>query len=134
MTGRKHPDGFCTCRHHSAQPWDRPEHWRADEVAYLEGRFGRITDEAIARHLGRTEHQWLSLTELSVITGHSSTWLRWYLRPPLMTVARRGTHWYVRADEVDRIPKRSAEAVNYAAWLHERTLERRRARRKGIAA
>jgi hypothetical protein len=49
--GRPHPLGFCTCRTHLRRAWHRPEHWRADEVAYLEAQFGRQPDEQIARHL-----------------------------------------------------------------------------------
>jgi hypothetical protein len=36
------------------RPWNRPEHWSAREVGYLENRFGRTSDEAIGRHLGRS--------------------------------------------------------------------------------
>ncbi len=54
MSGRPHPLGSCNCRTHATRPWRRPEHWTAAEVAYLEGRFGRVTDEALARHLGRS--------------------------------------------------------------------------------
>lgn len=36
------------------RPWNRPEHWSAAEVDYLERWFGRKTDAALARKLGRT--------------------------------------------------------------------------------
>lgn len=52
--GQPHPLGHCTCVSHVDRPWNRPEHWTADEVTYLEAQFGRASDEAIARHLGRT--------------------------------------------------------------------------------
>ena len=54
MGGRAHRGGICTCVSHVDRPWDRSEHWTAAEVEYLEARFGRNTDAAIARHLGRT--------------------------------------------------------------------------------
>ena len=54
MSGQRHAHGHCTCASHSARPWDRPEHWTAAEVAYLEGSYGRRPDAAIARHLGRS--------------------------------------------------------------------------------
>lgn len=53
MGGRPHPDGFCTCATHATE-WDRPDHWSRDEVDLLEHRYGTWSDEAIARHLGRT--------------------------------------------------------------------------------
>lgn len=51
---RPHPDGHCTCATHIDRAWNRPEHWKAAEVDYLEQWYGRRTDESIARHLGRT--------------------------------------------------------------------------------
>lgn len=53
MSPRKHPWG-CTCRTHVDRPWDRSEHWSAAEVNLLDRQYGRRTDEAIARSLGRT--------------------------------------------------------------------------------
>lgn len=44
----------CGCASHVARPWNRPEHWSKADVAYLEARFGRVTDESIAARLGRT--------------------------------------------------------------------------------
>jgi hypothetical protein len=50
---RDHAFG-CACRSHAPGAWDRPEHWTTADVMYLEGAFGRIRDETIARKLGRT--------------------------------------------------------------------------------
>lgn len=44
----------CSCRHHLARPWCRPEHWTRAEVAYLEAKFGAVPDQTLARKLGRT--------------------------------------------------------------------------------
>jgi hypothetical protein len=53
MAGKSHPLGFCTCKH-AADHWDRPRHCTNEEVTYLEQYFGRLPDERIAKHLGRT--------------------------------------------------------------------------------
>lgn len=50
----RHTLGHCTCRSHSDRPWNRPEHWSAAEVAYLERWFGMKPDAHIADRLGRT--------------------------------------------------------------------------------
>ena len=47
-------DFGCACARHVARPWARPEHWSKADVAYLDSTFGRISDAAISRHLGRT--------------------------------------------------------------------------------
>ena len=44
----------CTCARHRAGAWDRSEHWSRRDVLYLEGAFGRVRDETIAKKLGRT--------------------------------------------------------------------------------
>lgn len=54
MSVLRHDLGHCTCRTHVDRPWRRPEHWTAAEVEYLEERFGRSPDEAIARRLRRS--------------------------------------------------------------------------------
>lgn len=54
MSPRAHPNGHCVCATHVDRPWDRPEHWTAAEVNLLHAIFGRSSDEAIARRLGRT--------------------------------------------------------------------------------
>ena len=54
MSSRAHTAGHCTCRTHSREPWQRSEHWKADEVAYLEDHFGRLPDMVIARKVGRS--------------------------------------------------------------------------------
>jgi hypothetical protein len=51
---KPHPLGYCTCLTHIARPWNRPEHWTAAEVGYLEAYFGRIDDLALRRHLNRS--------------------------------------------------------------------------------
>lgn len=54
MSAQRHPLGQCTCRTHVARPWNRPEHWTAAEVSYLEGRFGFVSDEVLTKHLHRS--------------------------------------------------------------------------------
>lgn len=54
MSMQPHGLGFCVCRSHSVRQWNRPEHWTQAEVVYLEARFGLSSDEALARHLGRS--------------------------------------------------------------------------------
>lgn len=48
MPMRKHVRGICTCRKR------HPKHWTAAEVDYLERNYGRRTDAAIAKALGRS--------------------------------------------------------------------------------
>jgi hypothetical protein len=54
MGARRHRHGFCTCATHVDRPWDRSEHWTAAEVDYLDSSYGRISDRAIAKRLGRS--------------------------------------------------------------------------------
>lgn len=54
MSGMRDHLFGCACRTHVDRPWNRPEHWRHDEVQYLEAWFGKRSDELIARALGRT--------------------------------------------------------------------------------
>jgi hypothetical protein len=54
MSGMRDHIFGCSCRLHVGRAWQRPEHWTTEEVTYLESRFGRRSDEKIARHLGRT--------------------------------------------------------------------------------
>lgn len=219
----------CACARHVARDWNRPEHWTKADVAYLETRFGRITDEAIARKLGRTvvairlkakrlgllkrdagmssrdvgrllgvdettvskiwirrgllaarrghavgggrrvyliadeaveafitRHgqwldpdrvpddspfkaaamatRWISLTELVERTGHGRKYLLWFIVGGVLPAARRGPHWYVRADHAWKVPARSPEAIADARFRREQTLDRRNARRKGLPA
>lgn len=53
MSGKKHPWG-CTCRFHVDRPWERSEHWTIADVNYLDSWYGLVSDEAIAKKLGRT--------------------------------------------------------------------------------
>ena len=54
MTGMRDHLFGCACEKHVGRPWNRPEHWSKAEVAYLERHYGMMTDEAIAKKLGRT--------------------------------------------------------------------------------
>lgn len=54
MTGMRDHAFGCTCQRHVARPWNRPEHWSAEEVATLESWYGRISDEKLAAKLGRS--------------------------------------------------------------------------------
>ena len=52
MANKSHPLGFCICTHLSPD-WNRPTHWTAQEVSYLEQWYGRMPDERLAKHLNR---------------------------------------------------------------------------------
>jgi hypothetical protein len=54
MPPHRHDLGHCTCRSHVDRAWNRPEHWSATEVSYLERWFGMKSDAEIAKRLGRT--------------------------------------------------------------------------------
>ena len=54
MSGQSHPLGFCTCSSHARRPWNRSEHWTADEVRYLEAHFGSAADAVLSKHLHRS--------------------------------------------------------------------------------
>lgn len=54
MTGMLDHAFGCRCRRHVDRAWNRPEHWTAAEIAYLEAGFGLRSDAAIAKRLGRS--------------------------------------------------------------------------------
>ena len=224
---RPHLFGSCTCRMHSARPWNRSEHWTADEVAHLEGYFGLASDKAIATHLGRSvvglrlkarrlglrkrdagltasevarllgipcskdvatweerglirgrhtypvglnrvrlyqetavevfirrhgqyidadrvpddspfaaaarANRWLSLPEIHRLTGRSNV-AEHEIAEGRVRAARRGAHWYVRADDVPLIRSLSPAAIEDSWWRGQSVLEHRRNVRKGVAA
>lgn len=224
---RPHPLGTCICRTHVGRPWKRPEHWTSAEVGYLEARFGRVSDAAIARHLGRSvlgirlkakrlglhkrdagmtarevasllgvscpkvvasweasgllpgrrgwiqgmhrvhlyreadviaflaahgqhvdadrvpddspfaavarANRWLSLPEVHRLTGRSNVAER-EIAQGTVRAARRGAHWYVRAEDLPLLRRLRPEAIADSMWRRQSVLERRRNRRKGIAA
>lgn len=53
-TQRHDARGGCSCASHSARAWNRPEHWTAQEIAYLEQWYGWKPDAELAEHLGRS--------------------------------------------------------------------------------
>ena len=227
MSPRLHPLGSCTCRTHVARPWNRPEHWTAADVAYLEGHFGHANDVAIAAHLGRSvlgvrlkakrlglrkrdagmtarevafllgipcpktvsawsergllrcrrpyrvglnrvylfqeaavvafieahgqyvdadrvpvdspfaaaarANRWLSLPEVHRLTGRDHV-AQHEIAEGRVRAARRGNRWYVRADDLPLIRSLRPEAIDESWWRRQQVLERRRNRRKGLAA
>lgn len=78
--------------------------------------------------------RWVSLTEIAARTGHGKAWLMAHIRSHGQRTGRRGTHWYVWADDAARIPALSPDAVADSRWRRDSVLAYRRARRKGIAA
>lgn len=134
---RDHAYG-CTCRRHVDRPWHRPEHWRPDEIDYLESWFGRKSDEAIARHLGRTAvgvrlkakriglHKrtagGLTAREVAKVFGVDATtvakaWIRRGLLPAHATRearVRRGrpVFWIVRPGDVEAFIRDHPEHVD----------------------
>lgn len=224
---RPHPDWACICRTHVARPWNRPEHWTAAEVEYLEARFGGVSDKAIATHLGRSvvglrlkarrlglrkrdagltasevarllgipcskdvatweerglirgrraypvglnrvrlyqetavevfirkhgqyvdadrvpddspfaavarANRWLSLSEVHHLTGRSTV-AEHEIAEGRVRAAKRGTHWYVRADDLPLIRRLRPDQIDESWWRRQSVLEHRRNVRKGVAA
>jgi len=224
---RPHRLGSCICQTHSARPWNRAEHWTAREVAYLEERFGTLSDKAIAAHVGRSvlglrlkarrlglrkrdagltasevarllgipcakdvatwerrglirgrraypvglnrvrlyqelavtaflakhgqyvdadrvpadspfaevarANRWLSLAEVHRLTGRSTV-AEHEIAGGRVRAARRGTHWYVRAEDLPLIRSLSPAAIEDSWWRRQSVLEHRRNVRKGVAA
>jgi len=227
MSSKRHVYGFCICKH-VAPHWNRPRHWTEEEVTYLEQSFGRVPDDRIAKHLGRSvlgvrlkakrlvirkrnigmtarsvaeifdvdaktvtgwltkgvlkgsrgyavgpnqtwlvseeaverficehghyidvdhmpdswyrdlaaKHRWYSVAEVEARVGQSAHLLLPALKAGEYRGARRGSHWYVAAEELPRI----ADATDVWRRQHipilqrERAerLRRRRDKRKGI--
>ena len=209
------------------RPWNRPEHWTAAEAMYLEARFGRASDDAIARHLGRSvlgvrlkakrlglrkrdtgmtarevarllgvpcpkvvatwqergllrgrrgwrqgphrvhlfreddvlafiaahgqhvdadrvpadspfaaparANRWVSLPEVHRLAGRSNVAGR-EIAQGIVRAARRGPHWYIRAEDVPAIRRLRPAAIEESWWRRQSVLEHRRNRRKGVAA
>jgi hypothetical protein len=125
MSGKRHPWG-CTCKTHVARPWRRSEHWTAAEVELLDQRYGRMSDAAIGKRLGRTElavhlkakrlglHKrdaGMTARSVAEIFGmDASTVCKAWLRPGLMRgrpngrrdVDGRVVNWIVDAEAVER--------------------------------
>lgn len=55
MSGMRDHTFGCSCqRSVVGRPWHRPAHWKSSEIAYLESALGVVSDQKIAKHLGRT--------------------------------------------------------------------------------
>lgn len=93
----------------------------------------RVPDDSPFKAIAMA-NRWVSLTELTVRTGHGKSWLMWYLRSGLMRVRRRGPLWYVHPDDAAKLPCRDPEAIAYARFVRDEMLARRNAQRNGIAA
>lgn len=117
MSGKRHPWG-CTCKTHIDRPWRRSEHWTRADVVKLEGWYGRRTDEAIGRSLGRTpvavhlkakrlglHKRAAGLTARSVATIFgidASTVVKHWIRRGLLPATRLG-----KAHEANHSPSRA---------------------------
>lgn len=90
------------------------------------------------RDLAR-EHRFYSLPAIERMTGKDHHSLSTSLRKGVYRGVKRGTHWYVPADELPRIAER---VIRVGRWMTlsqvrregEARLELRRNRRKGVAA
>jgi hypothetical protein len=84
-------------------------------------------------------HRWYSVVDVERLTGKDHHSLNTSLRKGVYRGARRGTHWYVPAEELPRI---RARVLRIGRWTtldavrreREIRLERRRNRRNGLAA
>lgn len=85
------------------------------------------------------QHRFYSLPAIERMTGKDHHSLVTSIRRGVYRAVKRGTHWYVPADEV---PKIAARVLRVGRWMtldevrreREAKLERRRNRRKGVAA
>ena len=136
MSHGAHPDGYCTCLHHLARPWRRPEHWTRVQVEYLTRHYGRRTDEQLSRHLGRSlvgirqkakrlglhkRDAGLSAREAAGIFGvDPHTVARLWIRPGLLRARAAGFNngskpaWLIAEGEVERFILRHPEQCDAA--------------------
>ena len=85
------------------------------------------------------QHRFYSLPAIERMTGKDHHSLSTSLRKGIYRGVKRGTHWYVPADE---LPKITGRILRVGRWMtlaqirqeREDRLERRRNRRKGVAA
>lgn len=77
---------------------------------------------------------WTSLPEVAEITGHSTKWLLWYFRAGLFPIRHKADRWYMPTADVPKLPSVAPAALDYARYVRDERLARRRNRRKGVAA
>lgn len=127
--------GLLRARHGYTQGL-RPVHLIAhrDAVAFLAAHPQLVDADRIPdwSPFASTVERWCSLPEVHRITGRSN--LSAELRAGTIRGARRGPRWYVPAFEVTRIRCLAPEAIADSVFRRESVLERRRNRRKGVAA
>lgn len=134
MTGMRDHAFGCNCRSHVGRPWNRPEHWTTDELAYLEKWYGRRSDESIARSIGRTvtgirlrakragilkRHAGLSSRAVAGIFGVDETvvskvWIRRGLLAAKRGAFKQGPHrmWLVQDADLERFIRDHGQYVD----------------------
>jgi hypothetical protein len=74
----------------------------------------------------------LALPEVQTRTGHAKPYLHRLIADGTIRAARRGSWWYIRAADVDLIPRCSPDACDDSRFRRQSVLETRRNRRKGV--
>lgn len=79
---------------------------------------------------------WISLPEVHRRTGRDPSKVVDLILAGVVRGRHRGTHWYIPVADVSKIPslRGGVEAIEYSVFCRESVLERRRNRRKGLAA
>lgn len=131
---------YPSSRGHAVDPYDRPAYWVV-ALAAIE-RFIREHPEWVDvdkmpdspyRDLA-AQDPWISLPEVHRRTGRSPYLVALLVRGGRIRGRRRGTHWYVPVADLPLIRSLSPEAIDDSVFRRESVLERRRNRRKGVAA
>lgn len=78
-------------------------------------------------------NRWLSLPEVHRLTGRSTV-AEHEIAEGRVRAARRGTHWYIRAQDLPLIRSLRPDRIEDSWWRHQSVLEHRRNHRKGVAA
>lgn len=131
----------CTCRRHAPGAWERPEHWSTADV--LLRRFVAQHPEYIDldkmpegpyRDLAAKD-PWISIREAHRLTGRNPFAISMAIRYGILRGRRRGirpgSHWYIPAADVAKIPPlKTADAIEESWFRRQSVLEVRRNRRK----
>ena len=134
MSGMRDHAFGCACEHHVGRPWNRPEHWSTTEVTTLENLYGKISDEALAKRLGRSivgiglrakragirkRDAGMSSREVAGIFGVdesvvSKVWIRRGLLHAKRAAFRQGPHrmWLITSDDLSAFIEQHGQYVD----------------------
>jgi len=109
----------------------------ADVIAFVaeHGQYvdaDRVPEDSPFAAVARA-NRWLSLPEVHRLTGRSTV-AEHEIAEGRVRAARRGTHWYIRAEDLPLIRSLRPDRIEDSWWRRQSVLEHRRNVRKGVAA